>query len=173
MFVGVWPSDEVCSTLARLPRRDDHRVRWTRRENWHVTLRFLGDLQASELDKLIELVDEAAARMAPVTAVLGPTTRILHRAVLMAPVTGLDKIARAVADATYTMGEPPERRFTGHLTLARPTSRREKVPFLLAGKHVGASWPVRELAVIQSQLGGGPANYFTIATAQLRGAIAP
>ena len=45
LFVAVWPPDEVLDAIAALPRADEPGVRWTRRDQWHVTLRFLGSAE--------------------------------------------------------------------------------------------------------------------------------
>ena len=42
LFVAVWPPEEVVAELTALPRKDGRGVRFVAPENWHVTLRFLG-----------------------------------------------------------------------------------------------------------------------------------
>ena len=44
MFIAAWPPSAVLDALDALPRRDVAGVRWTTREQWHVTLRYLGDV---------------------------------------------------------------------------------------------------------------------------------
>ena len=45
LFVGVRPPDEVLDLIADLPRRAQAGLRWTTRDQWHVTLRFLGEVE--------------------------------------------------------------------------------------------------------------------------------
>jgi 2'-5' RNA ligase len=89
-------------------------VRWVPPDQWHVTLRFLG-----EADEEAAATAVRAVRSAPATAVAGPRVSRLGRSVVCLPVAGLDELAAAVAEATADVGDPPDRRYSGHLTLAR------------------------------------------------------
>ncbi|MER3453020.1 MAG: RNA 2',3'-cyclic phosphodiesterase, partial [Acidimicrobiia bacterium] len=44
LFVAVWPPEEVLDVVAKLPRPGVVGLRWTSREQWHVTLRFFGSV---------------------------------------------------------------------------------------------------------------------------------
>lgn len=151
LFAGVWPSDEVRDALAALPRTEG--VRYTRRSQWHVTLRFYGEVDDGDLASVVAALKAAAGVSAPRTVVLGPATRMLGRRLLMIPAAGLDDLA-----ARLGVDE-----FTGHLTIARDAPRR------LAGEPFSARFAVSEIALIRSYLGEGPARYETIATAALSG----
>lgn len=147
LFVGVWPPADVLDAVAALPRVGD--ARWTRRDQWHVTLLFVGEVDDAEPWRA--RLQEVAAQYGARTVTLGPTTKILGRGVLVVPAAGLDDLAGAFGND----------RFRGHLTLARNAPRD------LAGTAVDASFEVRELALIRSHLGPSPARYETIATAAL------
>ncbi|HEX2024659.1 MAG TPA: RNA 2',3'-cyclic phosphodiesterase [Acidimicrobiales bacterium] len=156
LFVAVWPPDDVLDSVAALDRPDVPGLRWTRREQWHVTLRFLGR---------VETVDEAAKALATVraaaaTAVAGPAVGRFGQRVLHVPVAGLDEVAGAVIAATAAVGEPPEDRpFAGHLTLAR-VARGAKVDLRpLAGQPVAGRWEVSELCLVESHLSPRGARY--------------
>src|SRR4029453_17415359 len=105
--------------ISALPRPERVGVRWTRRDQWHVTLRFLGR---------VEQPAQAAAALASIDvprteAVLGPDVTRLGRGVVCVEVHGLEEVAAAVVNATAAVGRPPEKRpFHGHLTLARVKS---------------------------------------------------
>ena len=45
LFVAVWPPDEVLDLIAALPRPEVEGLRWTTRDQWHVTLRFFGSVE--------------------------------------------------------------------------------------------------------------------------------
>ena len=81
---------------------------------------------------------------------------------LVLPVAGVDALAAAVADTTATIGEPPRKRFVGHLTLAkiRPGS---PMPDLL-GALVQRSFDVEEIALVASTLRPEGARYDTVGT---------
>jgi 2'-5' RNA ligase len=158
LFVAVWPSEEVLDAIAALPRPDVPTLRWTTRDQWHVTLRFLGS---------VDDVDAARAAVRSIVAAacdvaVGPTLGRFGRRILHVPTHGLDAVAAAAVAATAHVGEPPEdRAFKGHLTLAR--SRRGDIDLRgFAGTPMTGRWRAEEVTLVQSHLGGGGARYEVI-----------
>ena len=170
LFVAVPVPDHVLDLVERLPRPDEPGLRWTTRGQWHVTLRFLGSVDApGPVDDALRRVPGAlaAAGADAVRAELGPASAWFEgRRVLQVPVTGLEALAGAVAEVTKPWGEPPERRFVGHLTIARVRGRGRGAP-RLAGSPIEASWPVSAFDLMSSRLGRGGARYDTQATVAL------
>ena len=161
LFVAVWPTDEVVALLRSLERPDG--VRWTSPEQWHVTLRFLGDVPASSVPALADALPAGPAG----TAVVGPATARLGPSVLVVPVAGLDDLAAEVRRRTLPLVPASERRgFRGHLTLAR-ARRGSKVPPALAGTPFSATWPVRRLSLVRSELTAAGARYEEVAGVDL------
>jgi len=150
--------------IAELPRPEVDGLRWTTRDQWHVTLRFLG---SAELDDASAALRSVSARAT--TAVLGPETGRFGKRVLHVPLAGLDAVAEAVVVATQRVGKPPERRaFSGHLTLARARDRRRGVDLRpLVGVPVQAEWPVSEVCLVESHLSSKGANYEVVETVSL------
>lgn len=148
--------------LEALGRPHHPDVRWTTSDQWHVTLRFLGDVPDDDVAALREALDGLAGR--PATAIaLGPRTTRLGRGQLVLPATGADDLAAAVATATAPFGPSDDRPFRGHLTLARARRRaRGGVPAELTGTPVDARWPATEVALVRSHLDPGGARYETI-----------
>lgn len=143
LFVGAWPDAAALDVLRRLPRPDEPGVRWVRPEHWHVTLRFLGDGDPEEVLAALRSVPLPAA-----TAVLGPQVARMGRHVVVVPVAGLDALGAAVVGATAGLGDPPDPRgLRGHLTLAR---LRHRGACGVAGERVAASFPVGEVALVDS-----------------------
>ena len=158
LFVAASPSSEVCELLAALPRPVIAGVRYTAREQWHVTLRFLGDASLRGSVTAFERVSFAAA-----DAVVGPAVTRLGKSVVIAPVHGLDEIAVAVSVAMEGVGDPPDHEgYTGHLTLARLKSR---VRPAMLGAPIEARFAVREIHLVRSHLSAQGARYETLATA--------
>ena len=156
LFIAAWPSPEVLDRVAELPRPVADGVRWTPRDQWHVTLRFLG-----KADEKVAAAAMATVRSAPSTATLGPQVSRLGRAVIVVPVRGLDELASAVRDATADVGDPIDPRpFAGHLTLARVKHRGTCG---LAGTHIEAAFPVDEIVLVRSELHAAGARYTTVA----------
>jgi 2'-5' RNA ligase len=143
LFVAVWPSEEVRAALAAHPRPAVPGVRWTTPDQWHVTLRFLGDIDRA-----------AAPALPPATgtrATMGPATVRLGRRLLAVPVAGLDALADAV-------DWPSERPFRGHVTLAR-AGRRASIPPSLAGVPLAGAWTVERVTLVRSELHPEGARY--------------
>jgi 2'-5' RNA ligase len=154
LFVGVVPPERVLDALARLDRPERVGVRWTRRDQWHVTLRFLGEV--ADPDPVAAAL--SAAPLPRCEARLGPRVRALGRQVLCLPVAGLDELAGAVVEATAGFGQPPDdRRFRGHLTLAR--LRRGTRPSGLTRASLDDSFPVTDVRLIRSHQGEGGSRY--------------
>jgi RNA 2',3'-cyclic 3'-phosphodiesterase len=162
LFIAAVPPDEVLDALAGLPRPDERGVRWTRREQWHVTLRFLGEASVDDASSALGALDAGS-----VTATMGPAVSRLGRNVICVPVHGLDELAAAVRAATETVGEPPDPRpFAGHVTLARLNKRGS---CRLAGERFTASFPVGEVALVRSTLTDQGPRYVTELVVPLRG----
>lgn len=146
----MWPPAEVMAAIAALERPEVDGMRWTTEDQWHATLRFLGEYD----------VDEATETLATVvadvtTAVMGPVTARFGQRILQVPVAGLDDVAEAVAVAFG----PEERPFNGHLTLARARERRGVDLRPLCGVPLAGEWPVDEITLVASQLNPKGARY--------------
>ncbi|MBI4934300.1 MAG: RNA 2',3'-cyclic phosphodiesterase [Actinobacteria bacterium] len=157
LFIAVWPTEEAVEELAMLPRKDQRGVRFVPPENWHITLRFLGEANP---DVVIAAVDDVVLPSA--TVQLGPGVDVLSDRALVVPAHGLDHLADAVRDATANIGQPARRRFVGHVTLARLKPNAD-MPRAL-GAFVQAEFDVHEIALVQSRLEAEGARYSTIHT---------
>ena len=143
LFVAAHPTTPAVVAIDRLPRPEAPGVRWLSSEQWHVTLRFLGEADPEAASAAL-----AGLSAVPVEAVLGPSTLLLGDAVLVVPVAGLDGLAAAVAAVTAGVGEPPEDRpFFGHITLCR---FRDEPPPGAVGAAVSTTFPVDEVALVRS-----------------------
>lgn len=160
LFVAVWPPDDVLDVIEALPRPAEPGVRYTRRDQWHVTLRFLGTARVDEARAAFETIDGQRT-----VAELGPAVSRLGRSVVAVPVRGLDDLAAATLAATRDVGEPPEPRpFRGHITVAR---LRGRPACRVAGHRIRASFRVDEVHLVRSHLRPDGAVYETIATRTL------
>lgn len=120
-------------------------MRWTTADQWHVTLRFLGEADAEEWAATLRGVGFGP----PVEAVMGAQAAPLGRDVLCFPVRGLEGLASAV-DPT------PARPFRGHLTVARRRSGR--FPSNVRLPHE-SRWKVDEVTLVASRLRPTGAEY--------------
>lgn len=157
LFVAVWPPEEVVADLTSLPRKDQRGVRFVPAENWHLTLRFLGE---ADPDGVAAALDGGTYPAATVR--LGPGVDLLGDRALVLPASGLDDLAAAVTARTADLGERPRPRFVGHLTLARVTPHA-RMPVAL-GAYLRAAFDVAEIALVRSRLHPEGARYDTLAT---------
>lgn len=168
LFVAIVPPREAVDLLARLPRAEVPRVRWTTEEQWHVTLRFLGECSA---DEVVAALRTVAWPPAP-EAVLRTDLRSFGRELLYVPVEGVDPLAAAVVSATRGVGAaPPGRPFTGHLTVAR-ARRGGDVRSLArpAALPEEARWRVDEVVLMASELRQAGARYSVVERFSVEGA---
>ncbi|MDR1236857.1 MAG: RNA 2',3'-cyclic phosphodiesterase [Propionibacteriaceae bacterium] len=137
LFVAVFPPAEIIEQLERLvaPRRDAVLDwRWTRPENWHLTLAFFGDVsddrQEPLMDALAEVAQSAKAFQLTVggAGIFGKAASkaavgLRARAVWMGAQLGggeLAALSARVRAASSRVGVHADgSRFTAHLTLAR------------------------------------------------------
>jgi RNA 2',3'-cyclic 3'-phosphodiesterase len=165
LFVAVWPPADVLDALAALPRVSREGVRWTTRDQWHATLRFLGNVDDDGVGELSSALAHAVGSVPRTEAVMGPAVEALGRAVVCVPIAGLDGVAAAAIEGTASFGQPPEARpFKGHLTLARV---RRGSPRALCGAPISERWPVDEVHLVRSNLHPKGARYETVSVARL------
>ncbi len=169
LFSCVQPPEHVARALQQLPRPDLPELRWTRAEQWHVTLHFYGEVGAGELPALGRALAAAGRSVVgPVIAELGTWPLVLGNA-LGVPVLGLDSLASAVREATAGFGRRPEpRTFRAHVTLARARGSK-RAAGRLAGRlprwapEGTVRWEVEELLLVSSALGPAGARHDTVA----------
>jgi 2'-5' RNA ligase len=157
LFIAVWPPEHVVAELRALPRKDQRGVRFVPPENWHITLRFLGAARPEEVVAALERLALPAGR-----AQCGPGVDVIAERALVVPVHGVEELAAAVTRATREMGEPPRKRFVGHLTVARVKPHARMPPAL--GAFVRVDFDVDEVALVESRLHPQGARYETIAS---------
>ena len=158
LFVAIWPPDAVLDRLAGVERPKDQGVKWVPQENLHITLRFLGDADESEVTARLD-----DAQLPVAIAVVGPAFDLLGERSLISPVTGVDEVAEVVRHALRGLGTEPERkRFQSHITVARLA--RNARPRRSAGQLFDATFPVTDVALVASTLLDTGAVYDTVAT---------
>jgi len=133
-------------------------VRFVRPESYHLTLRFLGEIEAERATTLARSVAEAAAGVAPFELRLGevapfPSARRPQVIVAtVAPEAPLVALAGAVEAALARAGMAPEPRpFRPHLTLGRVRDRAHPAA-AAAGPLEPAPFRVAEVVLYRSEL---------------------
>ena len=145
------PPPEIIDAIDLLPTRPQRGVRFTRRTQWHITVKFLGKTNTDDALRALADMDARATE-----ATLGPEVVLLGSRVVMIPVAGLDDLANAVNTAFSGVGEDQDARdFVGHVTLARLKGAPLRDPGLVSvlGAPMTASFGVHTLALIKTEVG--------------------
>lgn len=128
LFVGIPLADaavgELSALVSRLRKSEQAaatQLRWTDAGSWHITLQFLGNATAEQLECLTARLGEI--RAATVAVQIGELGVFDRTGVFFADVvvaSGLGRLQRAVVAATSQCGFVAETRpFHPHITLAR------------------------------------------------------
>lgn len=180
LFVGLAPPAAVLDDLeaACAPLRSSREdLRWTTREQRHVTLAFLGEVSEGSLPRLLPRLERAARRhlafglsLAGAGAFPGPARATVLWSGLSGDRKALGDLAMSVSAGARRAGAPPPdegRRYRPHVTLARcraPLDVRRLVSALSG--YQGPAWAAREIRLIRSTLGSAP-RYETLGTWKL------
>lgn len=183
LFVAAYPPAAVLDDLARVLAdrhlsRTGANVRLAPREQWHLTLAFLGEVPDERAGDAAAAVDRAAERGGPATVRLagagrfGRGTFTIVWAGITGQVTELKELAGAVRRELKRARLPrDDRPYRPHLTLARPGDRlpAEELADDLAvlRAYQGPQWTVEELRLMRSHLGPHP-RYDVLHTAVTR-----
>jgi 2'-5' RNA ligase len=144
LFVAVVPPPEVVDRLRSLDRPEGTGVRWVPEHQWHVTLRFLADVDQDEAIVALAQVDQK-----PAFVELGPAIGRLGERVIGVPAGGLDALASVVTLATDGLGAPASPvPFRGHLTLGR--TRDGDVDVRQVGSPFAARFVAHRLVLLES-----------------------
>ena len=159
-FLAVVPSAAVLDDVARRLeplRRAEPSLRWLPRQQWHLTVQFLGPVDDAE--ELSDAVGRAIAGVAPFSVQLtggGAFPSPRRAAVLWVGVREpepLVTLADAVTSATAELGHRAEERaYHPHLTVARAGRPRSVTGLVeqLAGVGPGPAWTVADVALVAS-----------------------
>lgn len=136
-------------------------LRWSSRDQWHVTLRFFGNIDAQAVIAASAALARAAEGLtSPLLAEGGPRTRFLGPGLVVWPVEGLAPAANAVERLTAEIGKPPpSRNFYGHITLARGREGLDLRRSAHLLTPLAGSWTARALTLVESDLHPDGARY--------------
>ena len=170
LFAAVRVPDEQLEVVDDATRPLRERLagaRWTAREQRHVTVKFVGYLDAEHVDDARAAVAACAlrhraaqVRLSDLGAFPTPRRARVLWAGLDDPTNVLARLAADLDDAFRPLGVEPERRsFTPHLTLARfrEPARLDGLPPLPAAEL--PPFPVAEVELFRSHLSPRGARY--------------
>ena len=174
--------EKICSTIGVLKSRITE-MRWLKKENLHLTLKFLGNIAESQVESIVAALGPPLRLFSPCTISakgLGVFPDFRRPKILGVGLSGdrLVDLAANVESALVPLGFVPENRvFTPHLTIGR--WRESSRP----GKNLRqeiASWndfefgacAVRQIVLFQSVLKPEGASYRELRTIQLGAELA-
>lgn len=161
LFVGLAIDESVKETLERLTlrlRTRDDGLRWSSREQWHVTLAFLGEVDDAGKARLAAELKQV--RMEPLTLRVDQLGVFERAGILQAEVEvtpALLALYEAVSAAARRCGLAVEERpYRAHVTLARAKNRdgRKTIERLRRGtdrQRLSASWRAEDFLLYESQ----------------------
>ncbi len=164
LFTGVEIPRDVQEALSLL-RGGLPGARWIDPENYHITLRFIGDIDdrlAHEIASLLDSVKRRSfeVRFGGLTFFGGNKPRAI--VVSVEPIQPLIELQSELERLMQRLGlEPEGRKFTPHVTLARlrNTSSRDVAEYLSTrGPLFGSAFHVSRFVLFSSRasVGGGP-----------------
>jgi 2'-5' RNA ligase len=182
-FIAIEIPTEIKSALTALQtdlRRAGADVSWTKPENMHLTLNFLGEVDERRIGEIEKACVSSSAEFQPFTLSLNGTgvfPNARQPRILWAGVAGeIEKaveMRRRLEERLALIGfEPEEKDFRPHLTIGRVKSNRKTRELLaLADAHglPALSFVVTEIVLMKSELRPEGAEYTPIARASLRG----
>jgi len=186
LFVAITVPDEVRENMLRVQRELQSEVppgvvRWTRPEQFHLTLRFLGDVPSGQVAGLQQSLRAACAGVSPLpmrAQGVGFFPNARSPRVIWVGITdgasGLLDLQQRIERAVQPFAaEPGGERFAGHVTLGRlKPFQRQQIRGLVAeadtmtGREFG-EWTSREIELIRSELLPAGPRYTSLAACQL------
>lgn len=142
--------------------------------NWHITLRFLGDIDEPTCERFVAALDSSdlGDPFHMGLGAIGVFPGARNATVLWVGIDGdvgsLEAVAATVEECAVQAGlEGEDRPFHPHLTLSRIRPPQDLTGLVGDSALDGLGWECRELIVYQSHLGGGPARYEPLETITL------
>ena len=156
-------------------------ARWTRSDQFHLTLRFLGDVPADGVEDLKKSVNAVCRNGRPLSLHaegVGFFPNPRSPRVIWVGINDqegrLGDLQKQIETAVDPFSpEPDEKNFTGHVTLGRlknprPTDTRDLAARAhLLEKRLFGEWPAHEIEIIRSELSPAGARYTSLAAFRL------
>lgn len=182
LFIAIPVPEAAKAELVRVQNElrevlPHHSASWTKPDNMHLTLRFLGDVdvrRVADLEQTLRSTVTGFGELDLLCERLGCFPDLRFPRVVWAWVHDLeqklDALSQRVNEAVSRFAEKPtEARFTGHITLARPKQiKRADAERLTKFVEQAASrrfvqWRASEVELIRSELTSFGSRYTTLA----------
>ena len=163
LFVAIWPTPQIRTLLSNL-QNDFQLNRYGRcipSRNFHITVVFLGDVAAEEVDPVIEIV--RAIEFKPFSIELDQVGSWPRNKVAWVGSSSAEpELTTLLENVRRNLKSKKERRkFIPHVTLARKF--RRKIHYSIEP----ILWPVHKIALVRSNLSSLGAHYEIVAESKL------
>ena len=170
--------------VRRLEPEIGKHVRWVRLEGIHLTLKFMGDIPAGMVERVLEALILVAARFSPIDlsiSGMGVFPNARRPRVLWAGVHGdletLSALQLAIDESVGDLGLPKEQRaFSPHLTLGRvrrdvAEGQLRNIGQVMAdGELSGApSWTADTVNLMRTELDPSGSRHYLVGSASIGG----
>lgn len=166
LFIAVAPPPDARAALDAWLRPYDLPGRLVPPENWHITLRFIGDADEVTYERLLGGLSENdpgpafTIRLGGLGAFPRPGRATVAWVALVGGgdrLAGLSEIAEEACQAAGL--QPEERPFRAHLTVSRIRPARDVGTTVAASRDSGIAWRCDRFTVYQSHQGRGHPRY--------------
>ena len=187
-FIAIPVPRSGIEVLERAVKRLDSeiggQVGWVRPRGIHLTLKFMGDIPASTLERVLEALPQVTASFSPFEismSALGVFPNPRRPRVLWAGLDGdlgtLSALQSAVDQAAEKLGLPKEDRlFSPHLTLGRVRrdtneEQSRKIGYLMTntGLQAPLSWSVETVDLMRTELDPTGSRHYLVGSTTIGG----
>lgn len=181
-FIAVEIPDKIISSIAKVQediKTYGFKIRWVRPESIHLTLKFLGNIEAADAENVGRAVCKAARAVAPLSLQakgIGVFPGIRRPRVVWVGITGqletLGRLQKTLDENLAAIGFPKEKRpFKGHLTLGRIQKKIDSKTFIEALDALGIfeteTFTADRVVLYKSELKASGAVYTKLVSAPL------
>lgn len=142
-FIALELPDHLISSFVELQnslKSQRFKIRWTKPENIHLTLKFLGNIQHDDIEKIDRAMIESLRKFTPISITakgIGVFPNLKQPRVIWVGISGcmdvLVGLHQTLSENLEKIGFPKDNRpFKGHLTLGRVKTRPDPKKFIAA-----------------------------------------
>lgn len=151
-FIAIRLPEETKDFLGKLQdilKISDADVKWVKKENIHLTLKFLGEIEKKKIDEIIKIIDNLSNSISVFqleVSEIGAFPKKEYPRVIWAGLVSGDKemrqIAKELDNAICKIGLPKESRsFSSHITLGRVRSSLNKKQLIEQLNYLEGNFP--------------------------------